>query len=72
MPSPPLSCLIVAGGAWLIHDPWPWMLVKILAPFVPIHGFLPEVCGFLSGSLDPTWVGTAADVRRPLIKSLSW
>jgi hypothetical protein len=47
----------MVDGAWLIRDPWPWMFVKIFAAFVPVHGFLPEACGFLPGSLDPAWVG---------------
>jgi hypothetical protein len=71
MPCRALPRLVVAGGAWLIRDPWPWMLVKILAAFVPINGFLPKACGLLLGSLGPAWVGTMADVRIPLIESLS-
>jgi hypothetical protein len=71
MPCPALPCLIMAGGAWLIRDPSPWMLVKILAALEPVHGFLPEACGFLLGSLSPLWVGAVADVRIPLIESLS-
>jgi hypothetical protein len=67
MPYLALSYPIVAGGAWLIHDPWLWMLVKILAAFIPIHGFLPEECGFLPGSLGPAWVRAMTDVRIPLI-----
>jgi hypothetical protein len=47
------------------------MLVKILAAFVPVHGFLPEACGFSPESLGPAWVGAAADVHIPLIDSLS-
>jgi hypothetical protein len=47
------------------------MLVKILAAFVPVHGFVPEACGFLPGSLSPAWVGVMADVCIPMIKSLS-
>jgi hypothetical protein len=70
MPCPALSYPIVVGGAWLIRDPWPWMLVKILAAFTPVHRFLPEACDFLPGSLNPAWVGAAADVRIPLIESL--
>jgi hypothetical protein len=62
----------MAGGAWLIRDPWPWMLVKILAAFVPVHRFLPEACGILSGSLGPAWVGATIVVCIPLIESLSW
>jgi hypothetical protein len=72
MPYLALSCPVVAGGAWLIRDPWLWMLVKILAAFVPDHGFLPEACGFLPWSLGPAWVGAKADVRIPLIGSISW
>jgi hypothetical protein len=72
MPYLALSCPIVVGGAWLIRDPWPWMLVKILAAFVPVHGFLPEACGFLPGSLRLAWVGAATDVHIPLIESLPW
>jgi hypothetical protein len=72
MPCLALSFPIVANGACLIHDPWPWMLVKILAAFIPVFGFLPKACGFLSGILDPAWVGAVADVRIPLIESLSW
>jgi hypothetical protein len=71
MPCLALSCLVMAGGAWLIRDPWPWMLVKILAAFIPVHGFLPEACGFLPGSLGPAWVGATTDVRIPLIGSLT-
>jgi hypothetical protein len=71
MPCPTLSCPVVVGGAWLIRDPWPWMLVRILVAFIPVHEFLPEACGFLLGSLSPAWVGGAADVRIPLIESLS-
>jgi hypothetical protein len=67
---PSLILLYRGGGAWLIRDPWPWMLVKILAAFVPVHGFLPEACGFLPGSLVPAWVGAVANVRTPLIESL--
>jgi hypothetical protein len=67
MPCPALSYPIVAGGAWLIHDPWLWMLMKILAAFIPIHGFLLEECGFLPGSLGPAWVRAMTDVRIPLI-----
>jgi hypothetical protein len=70
-PPPAMSCLVMAGGAWLIRDPWPWMLVRILAAFVPVHGFLLKACGFLLRSLGPTWVGAVADVRIPLIESLS-
>jgi hypothetical protein len=70
MPWPALSCSVVVGGAWLIRDPWPWKLVKILAAFVLVHGFLPEACGFLPGSLGPAWVGAMDDVRTPLIESL--
>jgi hypothetical protein len=29
-------------------------IVKILADFVLVYGFLPEACGFLSGSHDPS------------------
>jgi hypothetical protein len=58
MPYPALSCPIMGGGVWLIRDPWPWMLLKILAVFIPVHGFLPEACSFLLGSHDPVWVGT--------------
>jgi hypothetical protein len=72
MPYPALSCPIVVRGAWLIRDPWPWMLVRILVAFVPVHVFLLEACGFLPGSLSPTWVGAAANVCIPLIESLSW
>jgi hypothetical protein len=72
MPCPASYCPIVASGAWLICNPWPWMFVKILAVFVLVHGFLPEVCGFLPESLGLAWVGTAADVRIPLIESISW
>jgi hypothetical protein len=61
----------VAGGAWLIHDPWPWMLVKILATFISVHRFLLEACGFLPGRLGPAWVGATTDLRIPMIKSLS-
>jgi hypothetical protein len=71
MPYPALSCLIVVSGVWLIHDPWHETLVKILASFIPVHGFLPEACGFLPGSLNPVWVGAVADVRIPLIGSSS-
>jgi hypothetical protein len=71
MPCLMLSCPIVVGGTWLIRDPWPWMLVRILAAFVPVHGFLPEASGFLLGSFGPTWVGAMADVHIPLIESLS-
>jgi hypothetical protein len=71
MPCPALSCPIVVDGAWLVCNPWPWMLVRILVAFVPVHGFLPEACGFLPGSLGPTWVEAMADVCIPLIKSLS-
>jgi hypothetical protein len=71
MPCLPLPCPVVVGGAWLIRDPWPWMFVKIFAAFIPVHEFLREACGFLSGSLSPTWVGAATDVRIPLIEPLS-
>jgi hypothetical protein len=47
------------------------MLVKILAAFVDVHGFLPEASGFLPGSLSPAWVGATTDVHIPLIRSLS-
>jgi hypothetical protein len=70
MPCPILSSPVMAGGAWLICYPWPWILVKILAAFVPVHGFLPKVCGFLPGSLGLAWVGATTDVRIPLIESL--
>jgi hypothetical protein len=63
---------VVAGSAWLIRDPWPWMLMKILVAFIPVYGFLTEACGFLPGSRDPAWVGAMADVCIPLIESLSW
>jgi hypothetical protein len=66
-----LSCPVVAGGTWLIRDPWSWMLVKILAAFIPVHGFLLEACGFLPGSLSPAWVGATTDVRIPLIRPLT-
>jgi hypothetical protein len=46
--------------------------VKISAAFITVFGFLLEACGFLSGSLSPTWVGDTTEVRIPLIKSLSW
>jgi hypothetical protein len=68
---PGLIFPIVVGGVWLMYDPCPWMLVKILAAFVPVHGFLLEASGFLTGILDPVWVGTVADVRIPLIGLLS-
>jgi hypothetical protein len=70
MPYLALSYLVMAGGVWLIRVAWPWMLVKILASFVPVHGFPPEACGFLPGGLDLAWVGSTADVRIPLIKLL--
>jgi hypothetical protein len=62
MPCPALSCLVVAGGVWLIRDPRRWMLVKILATFIPVHGFLLKAWGFLPGSHDPAWVGVTDDV----------
>jgi hypothetical protein len=71
MPYPALLCPIIAHGVWLICNPCSWMLVKILATFIHVHGFLPEACGFLPGSLGPAWVGAMADVRIPLIESLS-
>jgi hypothetical protein len=71
MPYLALSCPIMAGGMWLIRDPWPWMLVTILAAFVLVHAFLPKACGLLPGSLGPVWVGATADVHIPLIESLS-
>jgi hypothetical protein len=71
MPCPALSSPVVAGVTWLIHDHWPWMLVMILAAFIPVHGFLPKVCGFLLRNLSPAWVGAVADLRIPLIESLS-
>jgi hypothetical protein len=46
--------------------------VQILAAFVPVHGFLSEACGFLSGCHEPGWVGAATVVRIPLVESLSW
>jgi hypothetical protein len=42
-----------------------------LRSWVLVHGFLPEACGFFPGSLSPTWVGAMADLRIPLIESLS-
>jgi hypothetical protein len=71
MPVLTLFCLVVVGGAWLIRDPRPWMLVQILSNFVPVHGFYPKHVAFLSVSLVPVWMGGAADVRIPLIESLS-
>jgi hypothetical protein len=71
MPYPTLPCPVMASDTWLIRDPLPWMLVKILAAFVPIHGFLPEACGLLPGSLGPALVGAVTNVRIPLIESLS-
>jgi hypothetical protein len=47
----------MAGGTWLICNPWPWTLVKILGAFLPVHRFLPDACGFLTGILNPAWVG---------------
>jgi hypothetical protein len=70
MPYPTLPCPTMAGGTWLICDPWPWMLVKISAAFIPVHGFLPQSSGFLPQSLGLAWVGATADVRIPLIESL--
>jgi hypothetical protein len=70
MPYPALSYPVVAGGVWLIRVAWPWMLVKILAAFVPVHGFFLEACGFLPGSLSLAWVGSTADVCIPLVTLL--
>jgi hypothetical protein len=72
MPCPALSWPVVAGGAWLLRDPWPWMLVKILVAFIPVHGFIPEACSFLLGSHSPAWVGVVADECITLIESLLW
>jgi hypothetical protein len=63
MPCLALPCPIMAGGAWLIRDPCPWMLVKILVAFVSVHRFLLKACGFLPGRLGPAWVGAAADLH---------
>jgi hypothetical protein len=28
---------LLSQGGSVAHDPWPWMLVKILVAFVPVH-----------------------------------
>jgi hypothetical protein len=58
-------------GQWCVADMQP-LALDVCEDIRLVHGFLPDVCGFLPESLSLAWVGTAADVRIPLIESISW
>jgi hypothetical protein len=53
---------------WCVADMQPLFLdaCEDISYLHTVHGFLPEACGFLPGSLGPAWVGAMADVRIPL------